>query len=206
MWKTVVGISLTSCMCAIADDTCTKPSVSVQCSGRLRDGVVAVGGETTGTTISFNHLTWELQFHDANARRFAQNHNKEVVNVTGTLRRIAGTEIKERWIVDVTTLSERDATTGKEGARLSVQGTIRATDPRTGGSPALRIDSDGQKWPIDCASDVRLQAEADSLVGQPVLLTGSLKQVTEEDSDKPVVILVRTLKRATNVPIHDPSN
>ena len=57
--------------------------------------------------------------------------------MTGTLRRIAGTEVKERWIVDVKTLSERDATTDKEGTRLTVQGTLRATDPRTGDSPAL---------------------------------------------------------------------
>lgn len=206
MWKTVIGISLTLCVSAMADDTCTKPSVSVQCSGRLRHGVVAVGGETTGTTITFNHLTWELQFHAAAARSFAQNHNKELVNVTGTLRRIAGTEVKERWIVDVRTISERDATSEKEGARLSVEGTIRAADSRRDGSRALRIDSDGQSWPIDCASDASLQAEADSLVGQPVLLTGSLKQVTEEDTDKPVVILVRTLKRATRVPIHDPGD
>ena len=36
------------------------------------------------------------------------------------------------------------------------------------------------------AFDARLQVEAESLVGQPVLLTGSLEQVTEDDSDEPV--------------------
>ncbi len=203
MWKLVSGISLTLCMFAMADDTPPKPSVAVQCCGRLRDGVVAIGGETTGTTITFNRMVWELQLPDAAAQGFAETHNKEFVNVTGTLRRIAGTEVKERWIVDVKILSERDAATDKEGTRLIVQGTLRATDPRTCDSPALRIEADGQIWPIAVASDARLQVEAESLVGQRVLLTGSLEQVAEEDSDEPVVIRVKTLKRSTNVPIQD---
>lgn len=206
MWKFISGISLTFCMFAAADDTPPEPSVSVQCCGRVRDGIVAIGCETTGTTITFNRMVWELQLPDAAARGFAESHNKEFVNVTGTLRRIAGTEARERWIVDVKTLSERDATKDKEGARLTVQGTLRATDRRTGDSPALRIEADGQIWPIAVAVDARLQVEAKSFVGQPVLVTGSLELVAEDDSDDQRIIRVKTLRGSTSAPIHDQSD
>ena len=162
-----------------------------------------LGGETTGTTITFNRIIWELQLHDDAARDFAKEHHKESVVVTGTLRRIAGTEVKERWIIDVKALSERDATKDKEGTRLTIHGTLRATDPRKGDSPTLTIDADGQIWPIDLTSEARRQIKAESLVDQRVLLTGSLEPVAKEDSDEAVFIRVKTLKRSTDVPIPD---
>ena len=194
MWKLAGGISLTLCMFAIADDTPPEASVSVECCGRLRHGVVAIGGETTGTTITFNRIVWELQLHDDAQREFAQEHHKEPVVVTGRLKRIAGIETKVRWVIDVKKLSEPDATTDTERARMTIQGTLRATDPRGGDASGMTIDSDGQVWPIDVSADSTLKAKAESLVGQPVLLDGSLEQATKEDSDAPGVIRVKTLK------------
>jgi len=185
-------------MSAIADDTPPEATVSVQCSGRLRHGVVAIGGETTGTTISFNGIIWELQLHDDAQREFAEEKHKKPVVVTGTLRKVACVEKKVRWIIDVSDLSEPDATTDTAGAQLTIQGTLRATDPRGGKASEMIIESDGQVWPIDLSSDPTLKATAESLVEQPVLLEGSLEQVTEEDSDDPVIIRVKTLQGAVN--------
>ncbi len=203
MWKLVSGISLTLCLFAVADDTRPEPSISVQCCGRLRHGVVAIGGETTGTTITFQRMVWELQLPDDTAQDFAEANNKEFVNVTGTLRRIAGTEVKDRWIVDVKTLSKRDATKDKEGTQLTIHGALRATEPHSGHSPTLTIDADGQIWPIDLTSEVRRLVKIESLVGQQVLLSGSLEQSDEEDSDEPVFIRVKTVKQSAKVPIQD---
>jgi len=143
MWKLLTGISLTLFTIAMADDTPPEPSVLVECRGRLRDGVVAVGGETTGTTITFNRVVWELQLNDDIQRKFANEHSKEPVIVTGKLRKSAGTEVRVRWIVDVRTLSERDATKTKEGAQLTIQGTLRSTVLRPGDAPVLAIDANG---------------------------------------------------------------
>ena len=212
MWKLLTGISLTLSMFAMTDDTSPKPSVSVECCGRLRHGVVAIGGEITGTTITFNRIVWELQLHDDAAREFAAEHHKETVVVTGTLRRIEGTEVKVRWIIDVKTLSECDAAKDEEGTRLTLQGTLRATDPRADDSPRMTIESDGKIWPIDVSSDARLKVKAESLVGQPVLLTGSLDRVTEEEqvaekeSSVSLIIRVATLKRSAIVPVKGLSN
>lgn len=207
MWKLLAGLGLTLSMFAITDEAPPAPTVSVECCGRLRDGVVAIGGETTGTTISFNRIVWELQLHDDVARKFARMHHKEPVVVTGTLRKIAGNEVKDRWIIDVKKLSERDATQDDEGTRLTIQGTLRVTDSRRDEAPRMTIDTDGEIWPIDVSSDARLQVKAKSLVGQPVLLTGSLEkvtedlQVTEKEASVPLIIRVATLKRSASVPV-----
>lgn len=212
MWKLLAGIALTLSMVAMTDETPPAPSVSVECYGRLRHGVVAIGGETTGTTITFNRMVWELELHDDAAREFAKEHHKEPVVVTGTLRKIGRTEVKVRWIIDVKKFSERDAAKDEEGARLTMQGTLRATDPRRDDHLGMTIDTDGETWPIDVSSDSRLQVKAETLVGQTVLLTGSLERSTEEEQvfeneeSVPLIIRVATLKRSAIVPVQGQSN
>jgi len=212
MWKLLAGIGLTVSMFALADETPPAPSVSVECCGRLRHGVVAIGGETTGTTITFNRMVWELQLHDDAAREFAKDHHKEPVVVTGTLRKISSTEVKVRWIIDVKKLSERDAKKDEEGARLTMQGTLRAAESRRDDAPMMTIDADGELWPIDVSADARLQVKAESLVGEPVVLTGGLDRVTEEEhvtekeESAPLFVRVATLKRSAKVPVQGQSN
>jgi len=205
MWNLLSGIGLTLCMFAMADDTPREPSVSVECCGRLRHGIVAIGGETTGTTITFNRTVWELRLPDDAAREFANEHHKERVIVTGRLRKVSGTEVKDRWIIDVRTLSKRDTTKDEEGTRLTIQGTLRTADPRQGDSPEMTIDADGQVWPIDLSSDAKLRGKAESLIGRPVLLTGSLNNVTKEGAEDepgvPLVVRIKTLKQSVNVPV-----
>lgn len=207
MWKLLTVISLTLPTIAMADDAPRTPSVSVECCGRLRHGVVAIGGETTGTTITFNRLVWEVLLNDDTQRKFAEEHSRELVVATGTLRRIAGTEVKDRWIIDVRSLAERDAAKHSEGARMTVRGTLRATVARSGESPAMTIDANGQVWPIDLSTEARLYGQAASLVDQPVILTGSLEQVGEKEPGhdqelpRPVVIRVKTLKLSGNAPV-----
>jgi hypothetical protein len=207
MWKLICGICLTLCVTTMADDTPPKSTVSVHSCGRLRHGVVAIGGETTGTTITFNRIIWELQLNDADAREFAKRHHKKTVMVTGSLRKISGIEAKDRWIIDVKMLSEHDATKDKEGAQLSIQGTLQAEDPRHGDSSSMTVVVGDHVWPIDLTSDSKLQFQADSLVGQPVLLTGSLEQVTKTESAAgPVIVRAKTLKRIAIAPVQGQSD
>lgn len=76
--------------------------------GTLRTRVVAIGGETTGTTITAKGITWELDLgKDADLRASAERLDGKLVTVTGTLERRPGAETKERWIVVVTSLKGR---------------------------------------------------------------------------------------------------
>lgn len=204
MWKLLSGITLTLCLFPMADESPPKPTVSVECSGRMRHGIMAIGGETTGTTITFNRIVWELQLHGDAQDEFAKQNHKEPVIVTGTLRKIEGTEAKDRWIIDVKTISKRDETKTKDGAKMTIEGMLRAADPRHGDSPEIAIHTSDQVWPIAVSSDAELQMRAKSFIGRLVLLTGSLERATEEVDDEesptPLVVRVKTLKRSANVP------
>lgn len=191
---------------ADADDSLPRPSVEVEFCGRLRHGVTAIGGETTGTTIAMNRIIWEVRLRNDAQRNFAKSHHKETVVVSGSLRKVRGIERKDRWIIDIKKLSERDATKDKTGIRMTILGTLRTVDRPDAKTPSMTIDSDGQVWPIDLSSDASLKNFAESLVDHPVLLSGSLQQATEEESSAPPVVLVRNLKRPPNVPRQSQQN
>lgn len=195
MWKLIVVLSLASCMTATADEAASKPSVSVEFCGRLRDGVMAIGGECTGTTISCERIVWELQLSNEAERQFAEQHNKDTIVVTGRLRKVTGIETKDRWIIDVEKLSKSDSTKDKPSIKMSILGKLERSTSRDDRSISITINSDGQIWPIDLSSNTALTSEANSLIDQQVLLTGTLKQVTKEDRQPISVVQVKSLKR-----------
>ena len=80
-------------------------SIDVVVRGRLRTGIMAVGGETTGTTVTARGATWELDLRGQPewAAR-AESLNSRRVVVTGTLEVRPGVERRQRWIVTVKTL------------------------------------------------------------------------------------------------------
>src|SRR4051794_18320328 len=83
----------------------SEESITVTVIGTLRTGIVAIGAETTGTTITAKGITLELDLgKDAERAEAAKNLNGKQVTVTGTLELKRGVEVKERWIVTVATL------------------------------------------------------------------------------------------------------
>jgi len=202
MWKLFIAMSLACGMLsvAVADTPSAKSNVSVEFCGRLRHGVVAIGGECTGTNISFNRIIWELQLHNDADRKFAEQHHKKTVVVTGSLRKVSGIETKDRWIIDVKKLSEQDVTKNKAGIRIAIAGQLQHADPVDGKAASMTIRSACQTWPINL-SDAKLKSTAESLVDQPVLLMGTLKSATESASKAQPTIYVSTLKRSPRAPI-----
>jgi hypothetical protein len=79
-------------------------SVEVQVKGKLIDGIMAVGGETTGTLIKACGVTWELDVSGMGLKREAAKLNGKTVVVTGSVRQKAGVEIAKRTILTVKTL------------------------------------------------------------------------------------------------------
>jgi len=84
-----------------------KP-VEVKVIGKLSDGVFAIGGETTGTVITFGKTTWELDLRDnEKLRAAAEKLDGKKVVVTGKVRTKRGVEIPLRTIVSVATLEAK---------------------------------------------------------------------------------------------------
>lgn len=83
--------------------------VKVEIKGRLATGVVAIGGETTGTTITAGDITWDLDFgENKDLASLAEKHDGKTVVVTGTARQVKGVTRGPRIVVTVATLKPAD--------------------------------------------------------------------------------------------------
>ncbi len=79
--------------------------IRVEVKGILRTGIVAVGGETTGTTITNKSGTLELDFgKNQELRELAGKLDGKTVVATGHLTIRKGVEVRQRAIVHVTSL------------------------------------------------------------------------------------------------------
>jgi hypothetical protein len=77
--------------------------VDVVVRGTLTAGIIAIGAETTGTTITSGAATWELELPRSRLQRAAELSGRKVI-VSGQLRRESGVEVRNRWIVKVRSL------------------------------------------------------------------------------------------------------
>ena len=107
---------LALCIAGLVVSADPKPdvddSITVTVVGTLRTGIVAIGGETTGTTITAKGVTWELELgENADFRKAVDRLDGKKVRIEGALERRQGVEIPERWIVTVTKLKEAEAAT-----------------------------------------------------------------------------------------------
>ncbi|MFO1022337.1 MAG: hypothetical protein U0903_16825 [Planctomycetales bacterium] len=200
MSQFIPQLLITLCALTMATDPrCAKAEespVKVECHGQLRTGIVAIGGETTGTTITFDRITWELKLPDEDSRMLAMEHNKKPVTVTGKLRRVKGQAISVRWILDVEKLSVRDASLLKEGANLTVAGTLKAA----GDSAGFEIAAGNMVWPLDLSADSDIKDRAESLAGKSVVLRGRLERDPKaEISAKRTILHVKKLESADDV-------
>ena len=77
-------------------------SVEVVVRGTLRTGIMAIGGETTGTTVTARGATWDLDLHgDAALAAKAESLSGKRAVVRGTLEVVRGVERRQRFIVTV---------------------------------------------------------------------------------------------------------
>jgi hypothetical protein len=90
--------------------TAATAANTISFTGKLTTGMMAIGGETTGTIISDSKTTYELDAKDpALKAKFNQLSNKQVT-VTGTLTVRAGIEVGQRRIITVQSLESAPAT------------------------------------------------------------------------------------------------
>ena len=77
--------------------------------GTLTHGVVAIGGETTGTTIRFGQTTWDLDLRRKKTfDSVAEKLNGKRVVVTGALAIQQGIETGNRTILTVDSLKSAE--------------------------------------------------------------------------------------------------
>ena len=164
-------LSLLLAAALAADPKPVAESITVTVVGTLKTGIVAIGAETTGATITANGITWEVDTGDSEElRQAAAKLSDKQVRLSGTLERRKGVEVKERWIVHVKSLQAVEAfkkgaaapqaipqpgfevTPDKKDSRLGFMGDDReliidvASDSGIGGAKIKRL---ADKWPAD---------------------------------------------------------
>src|SRR5438105_580119 len=99
MWKALLLASLIGFSAHAAE------AQKVEVSGKLKTGVVAIGGETTGVTVEAKDGTYELDLgKDEALNVMVADLNGKMVQVTGTLETRKGVEGKERKVIVVSKL------------------------------------------------------------------------------------------------------
>jgi hypothetical protein len=92
---------------AAAIDAGSKSSrpeyIDVTIAGVVQTGIMAIGAETTGTTINAAGVTWDLELTPAQ-RSVAASLSGGVARVAGELKRVTGVERGDRFVVTVRTL------------------------------------------------------------------------------------------------------
>lgn len=179
----------------------TKPgesNIHVECHGKLRHGIASIGGETTGTTITFQGVTWELKLRDDESRKLAEKFNKKPVVVVGKLSHIRGVEIPSRWIVVVEKLAERQDDSKQESATASIVGKLKNLGKSDGDQFQSILDSGGISWLLDLDDNRALPSKVKSLDGQPVLVTGQIIRETSSKRASPLRLKVSKLEPAAS--------
>jgi len=192
-------------LCGASIVTAAEPKpvelgIRVECYGQLRHGLVAIGGETTGTTISFNRVTWELKLPDDASRALAAERHKQPVSVVGTLSRINGTQIPVRWILQVEKMEVPGNRTPKIGATVTAIGQLRHDEAAGDQSANLVIDANGTVLPLDFTDDEKLLNKAKTLIGKMAAVEGEIVRPAGSKPPAPPQIQVSQLK-ASNAPL-----
>ena len=106
----LLGLALFLASPIVAADKGDEPSyvLKVEVKGTLQTGIVAIGGETTGTVIKTKNGTFELEL-SKELQVQAEKLNGKTVVVTGNLTVRPGVEVRQRSIITVGTLKAADA-------------------------------------------------------------------------------------------------
>jgi hypothetical protein len=84
--------------------------IKVEIRGTLRTGIMAIGGETTGTVVTARGANWDLDLtRIPDGRQRAESLDGRPVLVKGSLEIRPGVERRERAIVTVTSLEPAPA-------------------------------------------------------------------------------------------------
>lgn len=161
----------------------------VECCGKLRFNNVAVAGAATGTTVMFDGVTWELVLPDDKCKKFAHDHHKQPVKVSGTLKKVSGKAPDDRWVVEVVELVESKA---NPGATIEVDGILEQKDSTF----SLRTD-DNINLPIDVSQNATLSAKAKTLTTKKVKLAGRVEKIEGPVLPAKIKIVANQLDAAT---------
>ncbi len=189
----LLGVAvLFSALPASAAEKDADQYIKVEVTGNLKTGLVAIGGETTGTVIATGGISWEVQPGQTDV----ENLDGKMVTVTGTFAMKPAVELRRpRSIVTATSIKAAGAD-AKEGAKVEIKGKL-ATGVNTPPTPTgITITASGATWELELGKDKELQAVAEKNNGKVVVAAGTLeaKKPTSAPPRPRMIVTVTSLK------------
>ncbi|MCA9104705.1 MAG: hypothetical protein KDA83_04720 [Planctomycetales bacterium] len=172
--------------------------------GKLETGIVAIGGETTGTVVRASGVTWEVEWEaerEEALSTFAERISGNQVAVSGSLRLVKGVERGDRWILTAHSLAAAPA--GVAPARgivqARIQGRLNNQVVAIGGeTTGTVVDAGDFSWELELGRDLDLRKAAEALDGQSVTVEGNIEVAirTVERGRRPIVGVGRLIASA----------
>lgn len=82
-----------------------EEAIHVTVTGTIETGIMAIGGESTGTVIRANGMTLEVDSQgNAELQQAMERQTGQRVELKGELTKKKGVEIRERWIIQASEL------------------------------------------------------------------------------------------------------
>ena len=150
--------------------------IIVELSGKIEVGLVAIGGETTGSESSALGWKFELDFPN---RQFATTagelaQSEKPAYVKGRFRLVKGVERPDRWVIDVTTIKQAEPSS--EFVRVECQGKFKAND-RIGTVMGNTVKTSGVSWFADLSAAKNPEAQQRILEERGIVrLAGEFKK------------------------------
>jgi hypothetical protein len=169
---TALAVLLAILAPAAAEEKKPDTSIRLEIKGTVATGIVAIGGETTGSVI-----TTKQGFGCELAGLKDEKLNKKTAIVEGTFQIKEGVEIRQRSILTVT--SAKEATEKPDESYVKVThmiGTLRTGLVAPGGATTGTTITNGNvTWELDFKDNKDFRALAEKLNGKDVRIAGTLE-------------------------------
>lgn len=178
-FATGIGLSLLgrmeSLVAASDEPSEMSGSTRVTLRGKLETGIVAIGGETTGTQIAAGSVVFEIANpDDEEFRDWIQRLSGHSVVARGQLERKAGVEIAERWLVTLEQLAPAES--DEAVVELELEGELNNEVFAIGGETTGTVLNTGSTaWELELSRNATLREVAAKLHGQQVFAHGVLE-------------------------------
>jgi hypothetical protein len=165
-------IALALCFTApgFAEDK-KEGSIDLEVKGTLTTGIVAIGGESTGATI-----TTKDGFSCEVAGVKDDKLNKKSVVVKGSFAVKPGVEVGQRRILTAASVEEATDKPDENYVKAKIKGKLATGILAPGGATTgVTITAAGTTWELDLRKDKDMVAAAEKLTGKEILVEGTVE-------------------------------
>jgi hypothetical protein len=166
----IIALTLFAAAPAFAADK-VDGTIELEVKGTLATGIVAIGAETTGATI-----TTKDGFSCEVSGVKDDKLNKKTVVVKGSFAVKPGVEVGQRRILTATSIEEATEKTDENFVKAKIKGKLTTGVAAPGGATTgVTITAAGTTWELDLRKDKDMVAAAEKLTGKEIVVEGTVE-------------------------------